>query len=70
MRTHGHRKGSTKHWGLLGGPGEGQCGVGSWVGKTWGEIPDIGDGDGGSKPHCHVHTYAPILHVLYMYPRT
>ena len=24
MRTHGHRKGSTKHWGLLGGKGEGQ----------------------------------------------
>ena len=23
MRTHGHRKGSTKHWGLLGGSGEG-----------------------------------------------
>ena len=26
MRTHGHRKGSTKHWGLLGGKGEGQWG--------------------------------------------
>ena len=24
MRTQGHRKGSTKHWGLLGGIGEGQ----------------------------------------------
>ena len=24
MRTHGHRKGSTKHWGLLGEIGEGQ----------------------------------------------
>ena len=24
MRTHGHREGSTKHWGLLGGKGEGQ----------------------------------------------
>ena len=23
MRTHGHREGSTKHWGLLGGKGEG-----------------------------------------------
>ena len=29
MRTHGHRKGSTKHWGLLGGKGEGQ---------RWGEL--------------------------------
>ena len=28
MRTHGYREGSTKHWGLLGGKGEGQRGVG------------------------------------------
>ena len=28
MRTHGHREGSTKHWGLLGEKGEGQRGVG------------------------------------------
>ena len=26
MRTHGHREGSTTHWGLLGGIGEGQWG--------------------------------------------
>ena len=29
MRTHGHRKGSTKHWGLLGGKGEGH-----WEGEV------------------------------------
>ena len=29
MRIHGHRKGSTKHWGLLGGKGEGQ-----WEGEV------------------------------------
>ena len=29
MRTHGHREGSTKHWGLLGGKGEGQ-----WEGEV------------------------------------
>ena len=29
MKTHGHRKGSTKHWGLLGGKGEGQ-----WEGEV------------------------------------
>ena len=34
MRTYGHREGSTKHWGLLGGKGEGQCG-GSWGGIAW-----------------------------------
>ena len=44
MRTHGHRKGSTKPWGLLGGKGEGQQGVGSWGGIAWGEMPDIGEG--------------------------
>ena len=29
MRTHGHREGRTKHWGLLGGKGEGQ-----WEGEV------------------------------------
>ena len=59
------------HTGVSGGNlGEGQQGVGSWGGITWGEMPDIGDGDGGSKPHCHVCTYATILHVLHMYPKT
>ena len=73
MRTHGHREGSTTHWGLLGGIVEGQWEMGSWGGTTWGEMPDtadIGDGEEGSKPHCHVHTYATILHVLHMYPKT
>ena len=54
-----------------------------WVGRegiTWGEMPDIVDTDtksmcknhkaNHSKPHCHVCTYAAILHVLYMYPET
>ena len=45
--------------------------VGGWGGITWGEMSDVGDGgDGGSKPHCHVCTYAAILHDLHMYPRT
>ena len=52
------------------GLGEGQWGVGSWGGITWGEMPDISDGEEGSKPHCHVCTYATILHVLHMYPKT
>ena len=69
MRTHGHRKRSTKQWGLLGGKGEGQ-----WeaeVGEiAWGEMPDIGDGEEGSKSHCHVCTYATNLDVLHMYPKT
>ena len=49
---------------------EGQQGVGSWGGITWGVMPDIGDGKEGSKPHCHVCAYATILHVLHMYPKT
>ena len=54
---------------VAGGLGEGQQRVGSWGGLTWREMPDTGDGDEGSKPHCHVCTYATILHVLHMYPR-
>ena len=65
MRTRGHRKGSTKHWRLLGGKGEGQQGE-----IAWGEMPDIGDVEKGSKSHCHVCTYATILHVLHMYPKS
>ena len=71
MRTHGHREGSITHWGLSGGGiGEGQRGVGSWGGITWGEMPDIGNGEEGSKSHCHMCTYATILHALHMYPKS
>ena len=40
--------------GLCGGGelAEGQWGVRSWEGIRWGEMPDIGDGEEGSKPHC------------------
>ena len=47
----------------------GQWGIGSWGGITCGEMPDKDDGDGGSKPHCHVGSYVAILQVLHMYPR-
>ena len=70
MRTHGHREESTIHWGLLGGIGEGQQGVGSWGEIAWGEMLDIGYGEAGSKSHCHVYTYATIVHVLHVYPKT
>ena len=70
MRTHGHREGSTTHWALLGGIGKGQCGVGSCGEIAWGEMPDICEGEEGSKSHCHVCTYETILHVLHMYPKT
>ena len=55
---------------------EGQWGVESWGEIAWGEMPDIGDGEEGSKLHCHVyvlHVYvlhAAILHVLHMYSKT
>ena len=52
-----------------GGIGEGQQG-GSWGGIAWGEMPNVGEGEEGSKTHCHVCTYATILHVLHMYPKT
>ena len=43
---------------------------GIWGGIGWGEIPDVDEGEEGSKLHCHVCTYATILHVLHMYPKT
>ena len=70
MRTHEHRERGTTHWGLLGGIGEGKWGVGGWGDIARGEMPDIGEGEEGSKSHCHVCTYPTILHVLHMYPKT
>ena len=54
----------------LEGIGEGQQGVGSWGEIAWGEMPDIGDGEKKSKAHCHVCTYATVLHALLIYPKT
>ena len=44
--------------------------VGSWGEIAWGEMPDIGNGEEGSTSYCHVCTYATILYVLHMYPKT
>ena len=52
------------------GTRRGTAGGGELGRITWGEMPDIGDGEEGSKPHCHVCTYATILHVLHMYLKT
>ena len=67
MRTHGHREGSTGV--CLGEIGEGKRGVGSWGEIPSGGMPDIGNGEEGSKSHCYVCTYATILHVLHMCPK-
>ena len=53
MRTHGHREGSTTHWGLLGMVGIEE---GNWGGIAWGEMPDVGEGEKDSKSYCHVCT--------------
>ena len=50
----------------IGGIGEGQPGRGSWGGIAWGEMPNVGEGEEGSKTHCHVCTNAIILHDLHM----
>ena len=50
--------------------GEVQQWVGSWGEIAWEEMSDIGEGEEGSKSHCHVCTYPTILHVLHMYPKT
>ena len=72
MRTHGHREGSITHWSLSGGEDKGRT---VWVGRLG--TNNMGRnaryrwwGDAGSKPHCHVSTYATTLHNLHMYPRT
>ena len=53
MRTHRHREGNITHWGLLGGNRGGTVG-GEELGRdSMGELPDIGDGEEGSKSHCH-----------------
>ena len=66
-----HKEGSMTLWGLLGVTRGGTVtrGVGSWRWITWGEMADIGDGEEGSKPHCHVCTYATGLHALHIYPK-
>ena len=55
------------YWGNRGGTA---VGGGSWGGIAWGEMPNVGEGEEGSKAHCHVCTYATVLHVLHMYPKT
>ena len=39
-------------------------------GIAWGEMPNVGEGEKKSKAHCHVCTYATVLHALLMYPKT
>ena len=64
-------EGSITHCGQLwGGIKGGTAGAGELGRDNMGEMPNIGDGEEGSKPHCHVCTYATILHVLHMYPKT
>ena len=56
--------------GSIGGNRGERDGGGSWGVITWGEMPDVGEGEEDSKSHCHVSTYATNLHVLHMYPKT
>ena len=56
--------------GCVGGNRIGTVEVGSWGEIVWGEMPNIGEGEEGSKSHCHVCTYATLLHVPHMYPKT
>ena len=56
--------------GSVGGKREGQQRVWIWEEIAWGEMPDIGEGEEGSKSHCYVCIYATILPVLHMYPKT
>ena len=54
------------YWGKWGGPAGGQE-----LGRdSLGEMPNVGEGEKGSKTHYHVCTYATVLHALHMYPKT
>ena len=56
--------------GSIGGTRGGTEVGGSWGGIAWGEMLEVGEGEEDSKSYCHVCTYATILHVLHMYPKT
>ena len=56
--------------GSIGGNRRGTAGEGSWGEIVREEMPNVGEGEEGSNSHCHVYTYATVLHVLYMYPQT
>ena len=58
MRTHGHREGSTTHWGLLAGIGEGQHGE-KLGGIAWGEMPNgvKGESKQNSLPCVYLCNY-------------
>ena len=56
--------------GVYWGNRRGTVGGGSWGGIAWGEIPDVSEGEKERKAHCHVCSYATVLHALLMYPKT
>ena len=51
-----------------GGLGEGQRGVGSWGGITWGEMSDIGDG--GIEAANNIAMYVPMQQSCMLCTRT
>ena len=56
--------------GSIGGNRRGTAAWGSSGGIACGEKPNVGESEDGSKTHYHVCTYATILHILHMYPKT
>ena len=55
--------------GSIGGKRGGKA-AGGWGRIAWGEMPNVGEGEEGSKTHCHVCTHETVLHVPHMYPKT
>ena len=60
----------TSHTGVYWGEKGRASGRGRWGGVAWGERANVGEGEKKSKAHCHVCTYATVLHALLMYPKT
>ena len=64
-------QGGEHHTLVSGGAGIGEGQLGGELGRdSMGRNARCGEGEEGSKSHCHVCTYATILHVLHMYPKT
>ena len=75
MRTLGHREGNNTHRSRSGWRGrvEQRGARGGWRGITPGEMPDVGDSQGGMDAANHHGMYVPMqqscrMQDVYMYP--
>ena len=58
------------HIGVCQGERGGTVGDGELKRDNMGEMPNVAEGEKERKAHCHVCSYATVLHALLMYPKT